>query len=232
LPIHSNISGGSGGGVKAWPRGPLGCVPARAAPQGGCVGRHLANVNEMRVSGSDSYALLFLFHLLPILSRKYRSHLYFWQVRWAAVCGKLIGLISATHVCVMHVDCSRWVRGEFTQQIITARSLDAGCSVCTDVGWKCGRDRETERGPTLTECVRSTSHSLSLSGRLGKHTAGESVRCTFIWSPMHTADATQLDSCVAVASRRRVYCIERDVSNKIDEDYWQTLAIIIFIRHP
>jgi len=36
-------------------------VPARAAPQCGCVGRHLANTNELRVSGSDSYALLFLF---------------------------------------------------------------------------------------------------------------------------------------------------------------------------
>ena len=31
--------------------------------QRGCVGRHLANRNEIRVSGSDSYALLFL--LLP-----------------------------------------------------------------------------------------------------------------------------------------------------------------------
>jgi len=35
--------------------------PARAPPQRGCVGRHLANGNEIRVSGSDSYALLFLF---------------------------------------------------------------------------------------------------------------------------------------------------------------------------
>ena len=31
----------------------------RAAPQRGCVGRHLAYRNEMRVSGSDSYALFF-----------------------------------------------------------------------------------------------------------------------------------------------------------------------------
>jgi len=34
---------------------------ARAAPQRGCVGRHLANRNEQCVSESDSYALLFLF---------------------------------------------------------------------------------------------------------------------------------------------------------------------------
>jgi len=33
---------------------------ARAAPQRAWVGRHLANRSEMRVSGSDSYALLFL----------------------------------------------------------------------------------------------------------------------------------------------------------------------------
>jgi len=57
LPIHSSASGG---GVKAWPRGPLGRVPARAAPLGGCVERHLANIKEMRVSVTDSYALLFL----------------------------------------------------------------------------------------------------------------------------------------------------------------------------
>jgi len=39
-------------------------VPARAAPECDCVRRHLANRNELRdvrVSGSDSYALLFLF---------------------------------------------------------------------------------------------------------------------------------------------------------------------------
>jgi len=35
-------------------------VPARAALQRDCVGRHPANRNEMRLSGSDSYALLFL----------------------------------------------------------------------------------------------------------------------------------------------------------------------------
>jgi len=29
-------------------------VPARAAPQRGCVGRHLANINEMRVFGSTT----------------------------------------------------------------------------------------------------------------------------------------------------------------------------------
>jgi len=34
--------------------------PVRAAPQRDCVGRHLANTNKMRVSGSDSYALLFM----------------------------------------------------------------------------------------------------------------------------------------------------------------------------
>ena len=34
--------------------------PARAAPQLDCIGRHLANRNEMRVSGYDSYALVFL----------------------------------------------------------------------------------------------------------------------------------------------------------------------------
>ena len=35
-------------------------LPAPAALQHGCVGRHLMNRNEMRVSGSDSYALPFL----------------------------------------------------------------------------------------------------------------------------------------------------------------------------
>ena len=42
-------------------------VPARAATQHGCVGRHLANRNEMRVSGFDSYALLLFWakHLSP-----------------------------------------------------------------------------------------------------------------------------------------------------------------------
>jgi len=35
---------------------------AAAVPQRACVGRHLANRNEMRVSGSDSYALLFVFN--------------------------------------------------------------------------------------------------------------------------------------------------------------------------
>jgi len=39
-------------------------MPARAEPQRGCVGRHLANRNEMSVSGSDSYALLLLFTLI------------------------------------------------------------------------------------------------------------------------------------------------------------------------
>jgi len=32
----------------------------RAAPRRGCAVRHLANGNELHVSGSDSYALLFL----------------------------------------------------------------------------------------------------------------------------------------------------------------------------
>jgi len=35
-------------------------LPVRAAPQRDCVGWHLANRNEIRVFGSDSYALLFL----------------------------------------------------------------------------------------------------------------------------------------------------------------------------
>jgi len=60
LLIHSSISSSSGGGVTAWQRGPLGRVLVRAAPQRGCVGRHLANRNELRVSGSENYALLFL----------------------------------------------------------------------------------------------------------------------------------------------------------------------------
>jgi len=42
-------------------------VPARAALQRGCVGLHLANRNEMCLSGSDSYALLFLFSTRPTL---------------------------------------------------------------------------------------------------------------------------------------------------------------------
>jgi len=35
---------------------------ACAGPQCGCVRRHLANRNELRVSGLDSYALRFLFY--------------------------------------------------------------------------------------------------------------------------------------------------------------------------
>jgi len=68
LPIHSSSSSGGGSGsgdgsVKAWQREQLGRVPARASPQQrGCVGRHLAKRNEMRFSGSDSYALLFLLY--------------------------------------------------------------------------------------------------------------------------------------------------------------------------
>ena len=51
LPIHNSAS--SNGGHTT--------VPARVAPQRGCVGRHLLNRNKMRISGPDSYALLFLF---------------------------------------------------------------------------------------------------------------------------------------------------------------------------
>jgi len=47
----------SGGGVKAWPRGPLDRVLTRAAPHA----RLLANRNELGVSGSDNYVSLFLF---------------------------------------------------------------------------------------------------------------------------------------------------------------------------
>ena len=53
MQASSSNSSSGGGGISQCP------VPA--APQRGCVGRHLANINKMRVSGSDSNALLFLF---------------------------------------------------------------------------------------------------------------------------------------------------------------------------
>ena len=37
------------------------CFSCCTTSKRGCVGRHLANRNELRVFGSDSYALLFLF---------------------------------------------------------------------------------------------------------------------------------------------------------------------------
>jgi len=61
MPTYSSISSSGAVGIKASPRGPLGRVPARVALHPGCVVRHLANRNEMPVSGSDSYALLFFF---------------------------------------------------------------------------------------------------------------------------------------------------------------------------
>ena len=51
--------------MAAWVTG------SRAAPHRGCVGRHLANRNESRVSGSDSYASLFLCRLLNIYATVY-----------------------------------------------------------------------------------------------------------------------------------------------------------------
>jgi len=41
---------------------------ARAAQQHGCVGRHVANRNEMSVSGSDSSALLLLLYYSIMMS--------------------------------------------------------------------------------------------------------------------------------------------------------------------
>ena len=61
MPIHrSSISGGSG--VKVWPRGPLGGVPARAVP------RRVAasdDATPLVLSVSDRYALLFFFSTTP-----------------------------------------------------------------------------------------------------------------------------------------------------------------------
>jgi len=45
--------------VAAWAAEPR----ARTCIVHGCVGRHLANGKEMSISGSDSYALLFLLNL-------------------------------------------------------------------------------------------------------------------------------------------------------------------------
>jgi len=53
LPIHSSTSAAAAAEAGHT------TVAARAAPQRGCVGRRLANRNEMSVSRSDSYALLF-----------------------------------------------------------------------------------------------------------------------------------------------------------------------------
>jgi len=56
---------------------PTTTVPARAAPQRGYVGRHLANV--IRVSGSDIYALIFLFSKwwkFELTGRSYDTQVY------------------------------------------------------------------------------------------------------------------------------------------------------------
>ena len=64
LPILSSTSS-SGGVVAAQSAASAAAaaLPAPAALWRDCVGRHLANRNEMRVSGFDSYALLFLYSL-------------------------------------------------------------------------------------------------------------------------------------------------------------------------
>jgi len=63
MPIHSSISSAAAAGAPQQQRRAI--VIQRDAPQRHCIGRHLVNRkknrNKMRVSGSDSYALLFLF---------------------------------------------------------------------------------------------------------------------------------------------------------------------------
>jgi len=55
LAIHTSIS------IRLLQPSDRTCCSTVAVPQLACVGRHLTNRNEMRISGSDSYALLVLF---------------------------------------------------------------------------------------------------------------------------------------------------------------------------
>jgi len=64
LAIRSIISCRSSGGGGGVGNSSSGGPHVHAAPLRPCVGRHLTNRNEMRVSGSDSYALLFLFYMM------------------------------------------------------------------------------------------------------------------------------------------------------------------------
>jgi len=59
LPIHSSGGGCGAADAAAEQRSRHTTAPVSAALQRGCVGRHLANRNKMRVSGSNSYVLLF-----------------------------------------------------------------------------------------------------------------------------------------------------------------------------
>jgi len=80
-------------GAAAGQRRAIQTLPVRAAPQHGCVGRHPTNRNEMRVSGCDSYALLFCFIY-------YLSHCY--SIAWDA-----LYIDSPVSVCVCHLSYGR-----------------------------------------------------------------------------------------------------------------------------
>jgi len=73
LSLISSGDGGGGGGCCS-SGGPYNS-PAIAALQRGSVGRHLANRNELRASGSDSYALLFLLHVKRHLFADYGTQI-------------------------------------------------------------------------------------------------------------------------------------------------------------
>ena len=72
------------------------CRHAPAALQRSCVGRHLANKNDMRVSGSDSYALLFLFLQISGCFIVIQSRLISWKSR------KLIATSSCARASLLH----------------------------------------------------------------------------------------------------------------------------------
>jgi len=70
LPIHrSSSSAVAAAGHTA--------VTARGAAQRGYIGRHLVNRNEMRVYGSDSYALLFLLKTAKTWNTELLSNMHF-----------------------------------------------------------------------------------------------------------------------------------------------------------
>jgi len=61
LPIHSSISSSFGGSSSTAAAALLCSSGGAATAAAGAPQRHLANRHVMRVSGSDSYALLFMF---------------------------------------------------------------------------------------------------------------------------------------------------------------------------
>jgi len=98
-PIHSFRCSSGDSGIS------IAAAAAAAAPRRGCVGRHLAIRAEMRVSGSDSYALLLLFDDWPM--KELFKSVNIWQKYGPECAGDLffyspctLGLLSCLLSCV------------------------------------------------------------------------------------------------------------------------------------